>query len=57
MQAFLESEEKLLPSFDVETRLDYFKYCIHDVEEREERHLALLHILMASDVGAGKEHD
>ncbi|KAN0071295.1 hypothetical protein V8E54_010726 [Elaphomyces granulatus] len=28
MQAFLESEEKLLPSFDVRTRLDYIKYCI-----------------------------
>jgi hypothetical protein len=46
MQAFLESEEKLLPSFDVETRLDYFKYCIHDVERpRVNRQLALLHIL------------
>ena len=30
MQAFLESEKKLLPSFDVETRLDYIKYCIPD---------------------------
>src|SRR5467141_3941445 len=28
MQAFFESEEKLLPSFDVGTRLDYIKYCI-----------------------------
>jgi hypothetical protein len=30
MQAFLESEKKLLPSFDVEARLDYIKYCIPD---------------------------
>jgi hypothetical protein len=46
MQAFLESEKKLLPSFDVETRLDYFKYCIHDVEQPcVNRQLALLHIL------------
>jgi len=30
MQAFLESEKELLPSFDIETRLDYIKYCIPD---------------------------
>ncbi|KAN0071454.1 hypothetical protein V8E54_010050 [Elaphomyces granulatus] len=30
MQAFLESEKKKLPSFDVETRLDYITYCIPD---------------------------
>jgi hypothetical protein len=46
MQAFLESEKKLLPSFDVETRLDYFRYCIHDVKNPYvNRQLALLHIL------------
>ena len=32
MQAFLESERELLPSFDEETRKDYIKYCIVDHE-------------------------
>ena len=30
MQAVLESEKELLPSFDIEIRLDYIKYCIPD---------------------------
>ena len=42
MQAFLESENELLPSFDIETRLDYIKYCIPDWACRSYRGMEVL---------------
>jgi hypothetical protein len=53
MQAFLESGKKLLPSFDVETRLDYIKYCIPD---RSCRSYPGLDVLATGPYGPGVEH-